>query len=1001
MMESKLSRSSSAVLNTDEEVKKLEEQFERLDKESNGKLQMSELLEVVKKFGSGWELEDMLGLLHLVSNVARAEKGPSSRALARNASTPAGHLVRKFVKTPGQTEHFSVDFASFKVLAMDDSLVTDQHSPVVNSDVKLLRKALKEEANHFKYMDDGHLQENVPAHTDCSGLRKSATMIFEVVPPVVIAVNIVVIGLSVDLQKRDGSDSRVWQVLEWLFLFFYFLEASGKIGVFGCLWYFCGPDRWWNIFDFFCLCLSLADLAIYVYVLIAQVEHFFDLQTLMLVKMLRLARLARLVRALRFQIFYELKLMVLGVISGMRVLAWAMVLLAIMIYSAAIATTSMFGDNVPELQTVTKSMFTLFRCFTDGCVAYDGTPLSEKLHEIYGMSFVIPYVFLFVGVTLGLFNLIMAIFIDNVMANQMQRKLQEISNSAKHVEIEIKEQLLRLTLQSKSNGVPEDIETEIISLDDRFKNHTARVRAKFDLLIDAEVIITKAAFLSWLTDANFLKVLKEADIETANQSGIYEVLDADMSNSLSIQEVYVGLMRPVSQHLSEKSVRVYAAVQHVHPDFDPEDERAYKAQFHRLDKAANGRLEQEDLLAVMQTFSHGWELENVEDLLKQVNQLTGGHTSPGGHGHSRSNLRTPHESIDLDGFVALMSSEELINGKDMKSSTKRDTKFLREALQAENNHNLYKDDGHWVQGGKHQHKGPHGKLAILVDVIPGIVIVLNALVLGLSSDIAEDHIVWQVCNTFFLVFYTLEFLVKIGVFGWRWFFLGNEWPWNAFDVFCLVLSYLEEMVTWILRSTEGQVADLNTIVFIRMLRLTRLVRLVRTLRFEIFYELKTMVLGVASGMRVLFWAMVLLLVIIYTTGVAAKNVFGEAEPEFETVPAAMFTLFRCFTDGCTAYDGTPLMERLRPKYGILFVISYVFMFMLVCLGVFNLIMAIFLENVMVNQLQRKLMGIDHSANRIEVNLKEDLLRLLLRSKSNGVPEARSCGGLGGRWSHMT
>ena len=33
----------------------------------------------------------------------------------------------------------------------------------------------------------------------------------------------------------------------------------------------------------------------------------------------------------------------------------------------------------------------------------------------------------------------------------------------------------------------------------------------------------------------------------------------------------VGLiLRPVSQHLSEKSVRVYAAVQHVHPDFDPE-----------------------------------------------------------------------------------------------------------------------------------------------------------------------------------------------------------------------------------------------------------------------------------------------------------------------------------------------------------------------------------------------------------------------------------------------
>jgi len=38
-------------------------------------------------------------------------------------------------------------------------------------------------------------------------------------------------------------------------------------------------------------------------------------------------------------------------------------------------------------------------------------------------------------------------------------------------------------------------------------------------------------------------VLKDADIETANESGIYEVLDADMSNTLSIDEVYVGLMR--------------------------------------------------------------------------------------------------------------------------------------------------------------------------------------------------------------------------------------------------------------------------------------------------------------------------------------------------------------------------------------------------------------------------------------------------------------------------
>ena len=31
-----------------------------------------------------------------------------------------------------------------------------------------------------------------------------------------------------------------------------------------------------------------------------------------------------------------------------------------------------------------------FRCFTDGCSAYDGTPLSERLREAYGGPFIAP-----------------------------------------------------------------------------------------------------------------------------------------------------------------------------------------------------------------------------------------------------------------------------------------------------------------------------------------------------------------------------------------------------------------------------------------------------------------------------------------------------------------------------------------------------------------------------------------------------------------------------------
>merc|ERR1740130_1822334 len=81
---------------------------------------------------------------------------------------------------------------------------------------------------------------------------------------------------------------------------------------------------------------------------------------------------------------------------------------------------------------------------------------------------------------------------------------------------------------------------------------------------------------------------------------------------------------------------------------------------------------------------------------------------------------------------------------------------------------------------------------------------------------------------------------------------------------------------------------------------------------------------------------------------------GEYEIEFSTVPKAMMTSFACFTDGCTAYDGVPLQQRLFMDYGAPFGIMYVLSFMFITVGVFNLIMAVFIENVVSNGESRRL-----------------------------------------------
>eukprot|EP00930_Biecheleria_cincta_P020162 TRINITY_DN15223_c0_g1_i2.p1 TRINITY_DN15223_c0_g1~~TRINITY_DN15223_c0_g1_i2.p1 ORF type:complete len:101 (-),score=13.21 TRINITY_DN15223_c0_g1_i2:7-309(-) len=66
------------------------------------------------------------------------------------------------------------------------------------------------------------------------------------------------------------------------------------------------------------------------------------------------------------------------------------------------------------------------------------------------------------------------------------------------------------------------------------------------------------------------------------------------------------------------------------------------------------------------------------------------------------------------------------------------------------------------------------------------------------------------------------------------------------------------------------------------------------------------------------------------------NLGSSTIEEFQSLSAAMFTLFRCFTDGCSAYDGTPLSERLREEFGIAFSVGYVLIMMLVTVGIFNM-----------------------------------------------------------------
>eukprot|EP00930_Biecheleria_cincta_P069940 TRINITY_DN57611_c0_g1_i1.p1 TRINITY_DN57611_c0_g1~~TRINITY_DN57611_c0_g1_i1.p1 ORF type:complete len:292 (+),score=58.30 TRINITY_DN57611_c0_g1_i1:1-876(+) len=285
-------------------------------------------------------------------------------------------------------------------------------------------------------------------------------------------------------------------------------------------------------------------------------------------RLLRLARLARLIRALRYKVFLELKLMVMGVFAGMRGLLWGFVLLMSIIYFFALVFKKTVGAEEPEFSTVIASMSTLFRCFTEGCSDYEGFPLQERLRQKYSWGFFVAYLSMYILVGVGVFNTIMALFIDNVMNSQAERKQQDLSMSASKIEIELKECLCRLLLMSRTNVVPEEVEQEIRALQRTMDDLASRVRAQFECLIAAGCHISKDAFDVWLEDAHFLDVLDRADISIHNKAVLFEVMDADMSLSLSADEVFHGLMNlrgPVTKgDVIYMSMRIRHLVKNLH-----------------------------------------------------------------------------------------------------------------------------------------------------------------------------------------------------------------------------------------------------------------------------------------------------------------------------------------------------------------------------------------------------------------------------------------------------
>lgn len=376
-------------------------------------------------------------------------------------------------------------------------------------------------------------------------------MILDTVSASVVLFNALTIGVSSDLCE----ECLAWEILEFLFLSFYVSEALFKIIMLDCRTYVCGKDKYWNWFDILCIMSSFADIAIsYIVLPMMASGQALDMGALMMIKLFRMLRIFRIIRTLRFEIFKELKMMILGVYSGLRSLFWAIVLLIAIAFVLGVAARMFYSEH-PEFSSVDAAMFTLFRCFTDGCAAYDGTPLPERLKGDSSVVIIVLYILITMIVTVGLFNLIMATFIDNVNSAHDEKRQLELGNTADDVLLQLKHALCELeedgicaNLTQLSKDAQARKSSKVVKLEDKAK--AEQFDERFQRLAAGHFCVTRHKWKEWLARADFLSLLKEADISASNKMELFDALDADGGGELNIEELLYGLMKlrgPVSK----------------------------------------------------------------------------------------------------------------------------------------------------------------------------------------------------------------------------------------------------------------------------------------------------------------------------------------------------------------------------------------------------------------------------------------------------------------------
>lgn len=215
--------------------------------------------------------------------------------------------------------------------------------------------------------------------------RIVTSSMFEGVFATIIVVNAMWIGFEVEFAARNGgeADGGVFDFSAHFFCFAFTFELTLRLFAEGVRGFFLETNVGWNLFDFFLVSTSVFELFVqWMEGDDIGIDPTDKLSNIRLVRIVRISRLLRLLRIARVvRLVRALRILIHSILSTLKSLVWAMILMGIIIYSFAILFTQSITDfvNQPSLEpdtdldhlmhhwgSLARSMFTLYLVVTGG-----------------------------------------------------------------------------------------------------------------------------------------------------------------------------------------------------------------------------------------------------------------------------------------------------------------------------------------------------------------------------------------------------------------------------------------------------------------------------------------------------------------------------------------------------------------------------------------------------------------------------------------------------------